>query len=202
MDAFEIAKLLALRSDADSCRMRFGTVESADCEALMVVPDGEEKSIPVVRCCHPVPGSRVVLAVCGTTWLAVSVIGGGNYCPVHADDVWITFSNDDPHDRWPGTTWEKLRDSMLLASGKRSAGETGGEEEHTLTKEEMPRHAHALIGYWRVPNSGDFHVASYRGISSDPPTTEDDSSVRYNGGSQPHNNMPPYIAVHMWRRIA
>ncbi|WP_080801785.1 phage baseplate protein [Arabiibacter massiliensis] len=202
MDAFEIARLFALQGDADSCRLRFGTVESIERDTLMAVPDGEAAAVPAVRCCHPAPGSRVVLAVCGTTWLAISAIGGDSPCPVYMDDIWITFSNDDPHDRWPGTRWEKLHDRMLLASGKRDIGDAGGEEEHTLTKAEMPSHAHALIGYWRVPNSGDFQVASYRGIASDPPTTEEDSSVRYNGGSQPHNNMPPYTVVHMWRRVA
>lgn len=26
--------------------------------------------------------------------------------------------------------------------------------------------------------------------------------AKFTGGSQPHNNLPPYLRVHMWRRIA
>lgn len=201
MDAFDIALLMANQHADGPMRMRYGTVVGAcDESVLSVVPDGQESPVPAVKCCLPAEGSRVVLLVNGTEWLAVSVVGGD--CPYGVGDVLTTFSSDDPHERWRGTTWEQLHDRMLLASGKRGAGEAGGEEEHTLTKAEMPGHAHALIGYWRVPNSGEYQVASYRSIGSDPPTTEEDSSVRYNGGSQPHNNMPPYLVAHMWKRIA
>ena len=30
----------------------------------------------------------------------------------------------------------------------------------------------------------------------------DSNDIYITGGSQPHNNMPPYLAVYMWKRIS
>ena len=129
MDAFDIALLMANQHADSPVRMRYGTVVGAcDESVLSVVPDGQESPVPAVKCCLPAEGSRVVLLVNGTEWIAVSVVGGD--CPYGVGDVLTTFSDADPHERWRGTTWEQLHDRMLLASGKRGVGEAGGEEEH------------------------------------------------------------------------
>lgn len=98
-------------------------------------------------------------------------------------------------------TWEQIKDVFLLAAGDNYiAGSTGGEATHTLTVNEMPKHSHNL------PVDKQYGEAA---------TTERDrinltSGIVYNNGyasnetgaSQPHNNMPPYLTVYMWRRIA
>ena len=98
-------------------------------------------------------------------------------------------------------TWEQIKDVFLLAAGDNYiAGSTGGEATHTLTVNEMPKHSHNL------PVDKQYGEAT---------TTERDrinltSGIVYNNGyasnetgaSQPHNNMPPYLTVYMWRRIA
>lgn len=97
-------------------------------------------------------------------------------------------------------TWEQIKDVFLLAAGDSYiAGSTGGEATHTLTVNEMPKHSHNL------PVDKQYGEAA---------TTERDrinltSGIVYNGyasnetgASQPHNNMPPYLTVYMWRRIA
>ena len=98
-------------------------------------------------------------------------------------------------------TWEQIKDVFLLAAGDNYiAGSTGGEATHTLTVNEMPKHSHNL------PVDKQYGEAT---------TTERDrinltSGIAYNNGyasnetgaSQPHNNMPPYLTVYMWRRIA
>ena len=98
-------------------------------------------------------------------------------------------------------TWEQIKDVFLLAAGDSYiAGSTGGEATHTLTVNEMPKHSHNL------PVDKQYGEAT---------TTERDrinltSGIAYNNGyasndtgaSQPHNNMPPYLTVYMWRRIA
>lgn len=209
MDAFDIALLMANQHADSPVRMRYGTVVGAcDESVLSVVPDGQESPVPAVRCCLPVEGSRVVLLVNGTEWLAVSVVGGD--CPYGVDDVWITFSGDDPHIRWLGTTWEQLHDRMLLASGKRTTGETGGEEEHTLSVGEMPNHGHTVngIGMW-VGSSGNGNGFTATGQWN---TVGNNGNYEVygpgywtsnnNGGNLPHNNMPPYISASMWKRIA
>ncbi len=114
--------------------------------------------------------------------------------------VYITFVEISPTDAIGGT-WELLENTFLYSSAD-AAGTTGGEETHLLTIQEMPRHHHeyqdgawgwsASVGF----NSGKYHIpASNNGDAMTAP-----NPVR--GGSQAHNNMPPYITVHIYRRIA
>lgn len=98
-------------------------------------------------------------------------------------------------------TWEQIKDVFLLAAGDSYiAGTTGGEASHTLTVDEMPKHSHDL------PVDKQYGEAT---------TTERDrinltSGIVYNhgyasnetGANQPHNNMPPYLTVYIWRRTA
>lgn len=98
-----------------------------------------------------------------------------------------------------GGTWERLKDRFLLAAGDAyAAGAAGGEATHTLTTNEMPSHNHQWKGYvWMKPN----------GDGNDYRTPIDGSDVWSSsmvsaGGSQPHNNMPPYLAVYIWKRTA
>lgn len=103
-----------------------------------------------------------------------------------------------------GGTWERIQDTFLLAAGTTySAGSTGGEATHTLTKDEMPSHNHdyqkPVLNY--VGGSSYLTVngttSGWRG--SDASGT---NSVKNTGGGQAHNNMPPYLAVYVWKRTA
>lgn len=94
-----------------------------------------------------------------------------------------------------GTTWEKMEGVFLLgASDTYAAGSTGGEATHTLTVNEMPSHSHTY-SKWNNLNQLIQAGGGY-GINEGSYTT---SST---GGSQPHNNMPPYRAVYIWERTA
>ena len=94
-------------------------------------------------------------------------------------------------------TWEQIKDTFLLACGDTYAnGATGGEATHTLKVEEMPSHSHGVnfdqIWSWggttslATTSGGPYSASGY---------------VRDAGGNQPHNNMPPYLAVYVWKRI-
>lgn len=100
-----------------------------------------------------------------------------------------------------GGTWEQIKDTFLLACGDTyAAGSTGGEATHTLTVDEMPRHRHQTNESGR---SGNF--SSGTGYSTGVSNDYGDSNIMYttyDGGNQPHNNMPPYLAVYMWKRVA
>lgn len=61
--------------------------------------------------------------------------------------VYLQVGGTDPATAFGGT-WKKIEGSYLLASGSYdgvtlSAGETVGEERHTITDKEMPRHGHS-----------------------------------------------------------
>lgn len=56
--------------------------------------------------------------------------------------IYTSTKPTDPHELFGGT-WEPIQDTFLLCAGpKHAAGETGGEETHTLTVAESPAHTH------------------------------------------------------------
>jgi len=79
----------------------------------------------------------------------------------------------------------------------RTMGELSGEENHTLVQTEMPQHTHAQPASNAqqdtnrpanaVPARGGVYTGATDGAVMDPTTVS--------GGSQPHNNMPPYLVV-------
>ena len=103
-----------------------------------------------------------------------------------------------------GGTWEQLKDRFLLAAGDTyAAGSTGGEAEHTLTVDEMPSHTHSPLFF----GSGDVLGINADGYGTvrlkyESGASSTNISTAATGGSQPHNNMPPYLAVYAWKRIA
>lgn len=94
-----------------------------------------------------------------------------------------------------GGTWEQIQGRFLLAASEEySAGSTGGETEHLLTVAEMPSHSHSFtFSQPQSTASGGSNMWAPRDVKS--------TSTNASGGSQPHNNMPPYLAVYMWRRV-
>ena len=78
-----------------------------------------------------------------------------------------------------------------------TAGNTGGEYEHTLTTDEMPAHTHHEHGLGGLYNGGaNFNQVS--GVQGHSWSNTTGSA----GGGKPHNNMQPYVVVYMWHRIA
>ena len=103
-----------------------------------------------------------------------------------------------------GGTWEAIGGRFLLgADTTYSVGSTGGEETHTLTINEMPSHSHGIR-----TNSAD---GDMDWVPVDHKGNKRHDEINFNwegevisttGGGQPHNNMPPYLAVYMWKRTA
>lgn len=100
-----------------------------------------------------------------------------------------------------GGTWEQLKDRFLLGAGDSyAAGSTGGEATHTLTVNEMPNHNHASgHGYLNVASGTDKQALANQFFSGD---DYSGNSTSYIGGGSAHNNMPPYLAVYMWKRVS
>ena len=81
-----------------------------------------------------------------------------------------------------------------------TAGDEGGEYNHTLITSEIPGHTHdtptgMLSGNY--PGVQGYTTGStFTTIGNSPRTTTS------TGGGQAHNNLQPYIVVHMWKRTA
>lgn len=98
-------------------------------------------------------------------------------------------------------TWERYGvDRVTIgAGGEYAAGSTGGEKEHTLTIEEMPNHNHSVMSTYGQSTSQTFYPLQMLTKSGE---FADMNAIFHSGGSQPHNNMQPYIGAYKYRRIA
>ena len=104
-------------------------------------------------------------------------------------------------------TWERIKDMFLLSAGDvYSAGTTGGEATHTLTVDEIPAHTHNYAKYvGSVGWSGSSQWNVVKTTNTDGYTnTNNDGYVETlsTGSNAAHNNMPPYLAVYVWKRVA
>lgn len=114
--------------------------------------------------------------------------------------IYITTSSTSPAGIFGGT-WEQIKDKFLLAAGNiYQAGSTGGEAAHTLTIGEMPTHSHNYLGTIAAQPSGSTYAETIGYGSSASGGTS--MTPRYTGGDSAHNNMPPYLAVYIWKRVA
>ena len=113
--------------------------------------------------------------------------------------IYMSVSSTSPATLFGGS-WTQLKDRFLLAVGDtyKSAGLIGGEADHTLTVAEMPSHRHGA-------SEGQFHVYTGSNGADTVSGGTNFKSIQYTayvGDGGAHNNMPPYLAVYMWKRIA
>lgn len=128
--------------------------------------------------------------------------------------IYLSTNSTNPADIFGGR-WEQIKDKFLLAAGETYlAGATGGEANHTLTENELPyiNGSASIRSYGTTAGvitstSGVFSVetsdTTANGVAL---STTDPGNVRNLkmsfGGGQAHNNMPPYLAVFIWRRVS
>lgn len=128
---------------------------------------------------------------------------------------WVS---DDPTSpaSFIGGTWEQIKDCFILAAGDTyAAGSTGGEAKHSLTKLENGPHSHEVVAlgndtwYYKTSNVvGTKFQTPYHTLINDISVVDTaDESAGYlatnsSGTGQPHNNMPPYTATYIWRKVA
>lgn len=113
--------------------------------------------------------------------------------------IYMNTNNVNPQSIFGGI-WQKIEGRFLLGSGGGyTLGSLGGEVTHTLTVSEMPKHKPSILlntqdsyttgsaANWQVVTNGRYYAG--------------DMFLEI-GGNQPHNNMPPYLVVNIWKRTA
>ena len=133
--------------------------------------------------------------------------------------IYMSVNATNPKELFGGT-WEQIKGRFLLGmSSSYSAGSTGGEATHTLTTSEIPFHNHAIGQDGNTSLVLPTDVAVDDSSHAQYVTTLEGgrsgwykSSVAWGGAivtrdqtspyGQAHNNMPPYLAVYIWKRTA
>ena len=136
--------------------------------------------------------------------------------------VYISVNSTSPASLFGGE-WTQINGRFLIGTGAPelnddgtspgsynfAAGSKGGEAEHTLTKLEMPTHYHNAYylglggssttpAYYATLNK-DSYTYNYENTT---PNTETVATTTREGSGVAHNNMPPYIAVYIWKRVS
>jgi microcystin-dependent protein len=117
--------------------------------------------------------------------------------PTYGGDGQSTFALPDLRGRSPIHQGQGpgLGKSFILA-------ETGGVEEVTLTVNQIPAHSHPAVGSTKAGVTADPAEGVWAAWGdnlygdADQLVAMNPSAIEPTGGSQPHNNMPPYLAVH------
>lgn len=133
--------------------------------------------------------------------------------------IYMSINATNPKELFGGT-WEQIQGRFLLGmSSSYPAGSQGGEATHTLTTSEIPFHNHAIGQAGNTSLVLPTNVAVDDSSHSQYVTTLEGgrsgwykSSVAWGGAiatrdqtspyNQAHNNMPPYLAVYIWKRTA
>ena len=134
--------------------------------------------------------------------------------------IYMNVNSTNPETLFGGT-WEQIQGRFLLGmSNGYPAGSQGGEEEHKLTSDELPLHAHGIIesgnASFVYPSSRTSSATSSTGnyalllnSTTNGYVTEQQAGVgrliasdNIENRGQAHNNMPPYLSVYIWKRIA
>ncbi len=129
--------------------------------------------------------------------------------------VQYTDASIDPRTLIDGT-WERIEGKFRFAAdSSHEIGTTGGSETQTLTIANLPRHMHYTIRLGMSGETSPDHLhtvarsdfehspwenARYQLFGVDAEANAGKSS--YVGSGTAHNNMPPYLAVYMWKRTA
>lgn len=142
-------------------------------------------------------------------------------CPYYPiGSIYMSINNINPANIFGGT-WERIKDKFLLCAGDTySAGSTGGNANHyhstgncTLTISQIPNHRH--VGIYNADGNAERYggwgeTATHTGTIYEHGLTQwEHLHTGYTGGGQAHNhgntgnasNLPPYLAIYVWKRV-
>jgi hypothetical protein len=125
--------------------------------------------------------------------------------------LYLSVTNTNPGTFLGGTwvAWGSGQVPVGVDTGQtefNTVEKTGGEKTHVLTTAEMPSHSHTAPGGTSggTPvNPGDNLSVNYTNQSAATGWSGTGlGGSNLTGGSQPHNNLQPYITCYMWKRTA
>lgn len=121
-------------------------------------------------------------------------------CVMPVGFVLTLYSHADPNDMYPGTTWVRITNAFLWAcDASGTIGQTGGAKEVTLSTAQIPSHTHGAVYSGNASGTKNLPWLSTSVLGTGDKLAY---STVATGGSEAHNNMPPYIQVSIWRRTA
>lgn len=139
--------------------------------------------------------------------------------------IYMSVNSTNPSELFGGE-WERIKDTFLLASGDTyDSGSTGGSADSVVVSHNHTQHSHTHSPtgsrrYIAVSGDDNWAYASARqqassgtaqypysnkntnGITEQNETTSAQPSINNTGVSGTGKNMPPYLAVYCWVRIA
>ena len=120
--------------------------------------------------------------------------------------IYMSVADTDPSALFGGV-WERIVGRFLLGAGENyKSGTIGGEENHILNVNEMPQHLHEKIYVTGTPltlNSSNGNDAINIATGASGATTNVNALyTSLCGNNKPHNNMPPFLVVNIWKRVA
>lgn len=121
--------------------------------------------------------------------------------------IYMSVNSTDPSQLFGGV-WEQINGRFLYCTNSASK-QLGGENEHTLTINEMPSHEHGAVrGSYSSRILTDRGDGGGGGVSISFPSNLSTQSnawrgnyMESRGGNKPHNNMPAYFTVYCWYRV-
>jgi hypothetical protein len=151
------------------------------------------------------PSIRAVKEAVDDGWLKIYPIGS----------IYMNVTNVDPATLFGGT-WVQIEGRFLLASSpSHLAGTTGGTETNTLTENNLPSHSHKYhrlrlveapsetdlrdVDFWAYRTTTAAGSNAYQYGLVDQGNIDNTISV---GSGVAFSNMPPYLAVYVWKRTA
>ena len=119
-------------------------------------------------------------------------------------EVWYSQTQENSPANLFGGDWAMIQAAFILGAGaSRAPGDTGGQEQVILTSAQMPSHGHNTNTRvrWASPPESNALQTSWAPDTGNLVINSSDIYTSNTGDGDPHNNMPPYYVLYIWRRV-